>query len=291
MIRTRFLAVGLLALSACKASREHAAADSARAAAAEQQEQLASELAAQKDSLTRIVLQADEFIMRIDSTVRTVRGLPKGADKQDRLDPLAQQIENRKEVMARVDALVKRARTTATQLADARKENAELRVKAESDAQLVADLGATIQRQQASIDGLQVRVDSLNGVTRDLEGRLTTLAAAHNKAYYVVGTEDELVKKGIIVREGGANLLIVRPGRTLQTARSLDPSAFTPVDQREAQEITVPDSTRRYAVVSRQSLDHADVSERDRTTFKGNLKITRPDQFWASSRYLVLVAR
>jgi hypothetical protein len=291
MIRTRFLALGLLALSACKASREHASADSARAAAAEQHERLATELSAQKDSLTRIVLQADEFIMRIDSSVRTVKGLPKGKAQSERLDPLAQQIENRKEVLARVDALVKRARTTANQLASAQKENAELRVKAESDAQLVADLGTTIQRQQASIDGLQVRVDSLNGVTRDLEGRLTTLAAAHNKAYYVVGTEDELVKKGIVVREGGANLLVVRPGRTLQTARTLDPSAFTPVDQRETQQISLPDTTRRYAVVSRQSLDYAEVSEREKTSFRGNLKITKPDQFWASSRYLVLVAR
>ena len=290
MRTTRFLAVGLLALSACKASREHAAADSARAEAAEQHERLASELSAQKDSLTRIVLQADEFIMRIDSSVRTVKGLPKGK-QQDRLDPLAQQIENRKEVMARVDALVTRARTTATQLASAQKENAELRVKAESDAQLVTELGATLQRQQASIDGLQVRVDSLNGVTRDLEGRLTTLASAANKVYYVVGTEDELVKRGIVVREGGANLLVVRPGRTLQTARSLDPAAFTPVDQRQVQEIAVPDTTRRYAVVSRQSLDYADVADRDRTTFRGNLKITKPDEFWASSRYLVLVAR
>lgn len=291
MTRTSFLALGVLALSACKASREHAAADSARAAAAEQHERLATELSAQKDSLTRIVLQADEFIMHIDSTVRTVKGLPKGKAKNERLDPLAQQIENRKEVLARVDALVKRARVTASQLAAAQRENAELRVKAESDAQLVADLGATIQRQQASIDGLQVRVDSLNGVTRDLEGRLTTLAEAHNKAYYVVGTEDELLKKGIVVREGGANLLIARPGRTLQTARTLDPSVFVPVDQRRAQEITVPDTSRRYAVVSRQSLDYADVADRDRTTFRGNLKITNPDQFWASSRYLVLVAR
>ena len=290
MMNARFLALGLLALSACKASREHSSADSARAAAAEQHERLATELSAQKDSLTRIVLQADEFIMRIDSSVRTVKGLPR-SKASERLDPLAQQIENRKEVLARVDALVKRARTTATQLAAAQKENAELRVKAESDAQLVADLGTTIQRQQASIDGLQLRVDSLNGVTRDLEGRLTTLAAAHNKAYYVVGTEDELVKKGIVVREGGANLLVARPGRTLQTARTLDPSAFTPVDQREAQEITLPDSTRRYAVISRQSLDYAEVAEREKTTFRGNLKITRPDQFWASSRYLVLVAR
>ena len=56
-------------LAACGPSKEHARADSAQAAMANDQAKLATQLAAQKDSLTRIVLEADDFIMRIDSTV------------------------------------------------------------------------------------------------------------------------------------------------------------------------------------------------------------------------------
>jgi len=37
------------------------------------------------------------------------------------------------------------------------------------------------------------------------------------------------------------------------------------------------------------ALDDADVSWRDATSFKGNLKITKPDEFWAPSRYLILL--
>jgi hypothetical protein len=42
-------------------------------------------------------------------------------------------------------------------------------------------------------------------------------------------------------------------------------------------------------VISRQSLDDAVVVERDRNSFKGNLKIADAGKFWAPSRFLVLV--
>jgi len=250
---------------------------------------LTTRLAAQKDSLTRLVLQADDFIMRIDSSVSSVKGVPKGKKVDPRLDPLARQIENRKVVIARVDALVQRARATAAQLSKANASNVVLRAQIATDSALIADLGSTIRHQNAMIATLGVRVDSLRGVTQSLASSLSAAEAVHNKAFYVIGTEDDLVKRGVVVREGGANLLIAHPGRTLQVARTLDPDSFTPVDQRNAGVITVPDTTRRYRVVSRQSLDDAQVAERDNNVFKGNLKIASASKFWAPSRYLVLL--
>jgi len=107
----------------------------------------------------------------------------------------------------------------------------------------------------------------------------------------VIGREDDLVKKGIVVREGGANLFVAHPGRTLQPARMLDPALFTAIDQREVHEIAVPDSTRQYAIVSRQSLDDADVANRDHSNFRGNLKIKDADCLWSPSKYLIIVQR
>jgi hypothetical protein len=51
----------------------------------------------------------------------------------------------------------------------------------------------------------------------------------------------------------------------------------------------MPDSTRHYRIVSRQSLDNADVQERKKNTFRGNLKIADATRFWAPSKYLVVV--
>ena len=134
-----------------------------------------------------------------------------------------------------------------------------------------------------------MRVDSLKNATQQLATQLATVETETAKAFYVVGKEDDLVKRGVIVREGGANFLIAHPGRTLQIARSLPLDEFTTVDSRGVKQITVPDSTRRYRIVSRQSLDAAEVADRKKNTFRGNLHIADASKFWGPSKYLVLV--
>jgi hypothetical protein len=300
---TSLAAASAIILAGCGPSAEHQHTDSTAVALSTQRQELVTQLSAQKDSLTRVVLQADDFIMHIDSSVASVKGLAKGKRVNRQLDPLARQIENRKVVMARVDALVQRARATSALLAKSNSSNVALRAQLASDSAMITDLNATLKRQTATIEALSVRIDSLKGATEQLASSLTTVKesltatkesllsaeTAGNKAYYVIGREDELVKRGVIVREGGANLLFAHPGRTLQIARTLDPAVFTALDQRQVQVITVPDTTRRYRVVSRQSLDDAVVTERDQNSFKGNLRVADASRFWAPSRYLVLV--
>jgi len=291
-VSTLFIA-SLALLGACKDKALIARADSLQTNLIEK-ERLATQLASQKDSLTRVVLDADAFIGRMDSAISSVKGLPR--NKREASDPLANQIQARKDVQARVDALVERARQTARQLAELQKQeaaaqatNAELReknaaqvAKLEEDAKLIADLGSTIERQRQEITTLGARIDSLGT-------EIKTVSAQHYKAYYVIGTEKELLAKGIVTREGGVNFLVTRRGRTLVPARTLNPSVFTAIDQRDTKMISVPDSTRRYRIVSRQSLDDAAVTWRDRTSFKGDLRITKPEEFWAASRYLIVV--
>lgn len=296
MNRPRLTPVAVLSaltLAACVPSPEHKAADSTAAAVSTEKinvaTQLSTQLAAQKDSLTRMVLQADEFIMHIDSSVSRVKGLPSGKRADSKLDPLARQLVNRKLVMARVDALVKRARATSAALAKSDQSNVALRAQLASDSAMITDLNATIKRQTAMIDALSVRVDSLKTSTQQLASSLTAVETEHNKAFFVIGREEDLLKRGVVVREGGANLLFAHPGRTLQVARTLDPTVFTAVDQRGTKMIPVPDTTRRYRIVSRQSLDAATVDGRDKNSFRGNLTIADASKFWAASRYLVVL--
>lgn len=283
----------LLSLAACKDKAALARGDTLETRLTEQQA-LANQLSSQKDSLTRVVLDADAFLGQMDSAISTVKGLPR--NRRPASDPLADQLQARKDVQARVKALVERTKQTATQLAELQKKQAEAQsqnaaltqqladqtAKIEQDAQLVADLGSTIERQTTQIATLEARLDSLGTEVK-------TLGTRHYQAYYVIGTEKELIDKGLITKEGGTNFLVARPGRTVVPARVLDAKSFTPIDQREVRTITVPDTTRRYRIVSRQSLDAASVPWRDATSFKGNLKIEKPEEFWAPSRFLILV--
>ncbi|MGH9887289.1 MAG: hypothetical protein ACREBE_17305, partial [bacterium] len=153
-----------------------------------------------------------------------------------------------------------------------------------ADAQQMAELKGTIEQQAQTIAALQTRLD-------EFDKQLSAERSAASRAYYVIGTEDELLKKGVIVKEGGANLLIKRVGRTLVPARQLNREAFTPIDTRETHAIVVPDTTKRYQIVSRQSLDDVKVAMREGTSFRGPLEIPDSEKFWSPSRYLIIVQR
>lgn len=286
-------ALTLLSLAACTDKAALARADTLESRLTEQQA-LSNQLSAQKDSLTRVVLDADAFLGQMDSAISTVRGVPKR--RRAATDPLADQLQARKDMQERVVALVTRAKQTASQLAELQKKQQEAEqanvqlqsqmneqlTKIEQDAQLITDLGSTIERQNSQIAVLESRLDSLGTEVR-------TLGSRHYQAYYVIGSEKELIEKGIIIKEGGANLLLARPGRTLVPNRVLDPQHFTAVDQRDVKVIAMPDSSKRYRIVSRQSLDQADVDWRDERSFRGNLRISNVEEFWKPSRFLILV--
>ena len=107
-------AVMLLTLAACTDKAALARSDSLESRLTEQQA-LANQLSAQKDSLTRVVLDADAFLGQMDSAISTVRGLPR--KRRAATDPLADQLQARKDMQERVLALVNRAKSTANQLA------------------------------------------------------------------------------------------------------------------------------------------------------------------------------
>jgi len=275
---------------ACTSAKEKARADSVQALA-NQQKVLMAKLEAQQDSLTKVVGDADDFIAKVDSSVSRVKGLPKSKRNKNSESPIEDQLQARKDMLKRVNALVQRAQETAKELADAKKreeylknENEKLKAQVDADALRIAELTSQIDQQAQTIAKMQAKVDTLDMMVNDLR-------ATQSKAYYVIGDEDMLIKKGLVVKEGGANLLFARVGRTLVPARNLDRDLFTPIDTRSVHEISVPDSTRRYQIVSRQSLDDADAEQRDGPNFRGNLKIKDSDKFWAPSKYLIIVQR
>ncbi len=275
---------------ACTSAKEKARADSAQALAG-QQRVLMAKLEAQKDSLSQVVGDADSFIAKVDSTVSKVKGLPKSKRKKNVESPIEEQLQARRDMLKRVSALVERAQQTAKDLADARKreeelksDNEKLKTQVDADALRIAELTSQIDQQAQTIALMQAKVDTLDLTVNELR-------ATQSKAYYVIGDEDALIKKGISVKEGGANLLIARVGRTLVPARNLDREQFTAIDVRNVQQITVPDTSRRYQIVSRQSLDDAEAPQRDGPSFRGNLKIKDIDKFWAPSKYLIIVER
>ncbi len=297
-MRNRLLVPSLvLVAAACTDAHERVRADSATALVA-QQRTLLGKLSAERDSVSQTLADANLFIGRIDSSISRVKGLSPSSTKKNSESGIQDQLRARKDMLRRVDALVDRARATAREVTELKKqheqmlaangqltaENRALKDSIAADVKHIADLMTSVDQQAQTIVLLQGRIDQLG---KDLEAVRTESA----KAYYVVGTEDELVQKGVITREGGTNLLVHRFGRTLVPARDLNPTEFTAIDTRAVRTIALPDTAHEYQIVSRQSLDDAKVTARDGAKFHGPLEIAEADKFWATSKYLIIVQR
>jgi hypothetical protein len=186
---------------------------------------------------------------------------------------------------------------------------------------MVADFEAVLESQRTTVAALTDRVSALETENLALRDTITTMETEENTAYYVVGTKQELIERGIITKEGGSRVLFIfgKRGETLVPARDIDTSQFTPIDIRQVTEIPLPDSTAEYLIASRQNLDALQpaaeampaeapayqespqndprepkpVTEPDKQTargrVKGTIRIAEPEQFWLPSRFLIVV--
>jgi len=138
----------------------------------------------------------------------------------------------------------------------------------------------------ARVAELDATVASLTSDTARLSARVAQLSDSVNTVYYVAATEQELLERGVIVREGGRRYLVAGP-RAIQPARQLRPEAFKAIDMTKTRTIPLPPG--QYRILSRHSVELITPGTLDRGKVSGALRVTAPDEFWAGSRYLILV--
>ncbi len=148
-----------------------------------------------------------------------------------------------------------------------------------------SNLQSVIASQKTTIDLLTDRVNALTEENVALKDSLAT-------GYYVIGTRDELKKKGILTEQGGGRVLFIlwRTGKTLQPARNLNPRLFTAIDTRQVTQIPLPRASAEYRVASLQDLSYiAEERQDDKYTGVPSLTITSPVDFWRTSKFLVII--
>jgi len=253
-------------------------------------------------SSTQFVNDLNTEIAKLKTPLKT--GL-KVAGKESQLD---QAKADREAVTQRVQELVARLDASEARVASLRARAASLSTRDDQLTQQVAlyektiaDLREAAERQraemQAIIDEQGTKIVALTSkvdtVTRDnvrLAGERAALAdtvSQLNRVYYVAGTRDELIKKGVLVEEGAKPVLGIFGSRPVVPARTLDPALFTSLDRLRDRTITLP--AGEYSVVSRQDLAFTTPAERKDGRIAGSIQIDRPEKFWEPSKFLIIV--
>lgn len=301
-----FAALAILGACDTAAKKQLALSDSARA----------DSLVRIKDEMLNEVMTSTQFVNQLNTEITRLKtplkaGLKVGAAGESQ----AADIQAERElVAARVRELVARLDSSEARVASLRARASTLARRDEQLTQQVALYERTIaelrdaaERQraemQAIIDEQGTRIVALNAkvdtVSRDnvrlageraaLTDTVTQLTTEKNTVYYVVGTRDELVKKGVLVTEGSRRVLGLFGSRPVVPARNLDPASFTRIDRLRDRTIPLPEG--EFQVVSRQDLAFTTPGERKNDRVLKSLQIDRPDQFWEPSKFLVLVRR
>jgi len=240
---------------------------------------------AQKDSLMQEVAISSRLISDVNTE------LAKAKIRNNRLHVSSESpiTASNDTLMAKLRYVVTRVRETESALNESRQRIKSLTslsdsLRATLDS-TVGNLQSVIASQKTTIDLLTDRVNALTEENVALKDSLAT-------GYYIVGTRDELKKKGILTEQGGGRVLFIlwRTGKTLQPARNLDPSLFNAIDTRQVTKIPLPTASAQYRVASLQDLSYV-AEERSNNRYSGvpSLTITSPIDFWRTSKFLIII--
>lgn len=197
--------------------------------------------------------------------------------------------EARQKLMQNISDIGAGLKANRKQIAELQAKVKSVNGKMEGLNTLIENLKVSIQEREESIAKLEARVQGLEvtviektRVIVEKEGMIETQKKEMNTAFYVVGTRDELKKKGIINDEGG--FLWGLLGSTTIMSSGIDGSQFTPIDKLRDQKIQVAGKINE--ILPRRNADL--FATAPQVEGSSELTIVRPDKFW-QDRYLVIV--
>jgi hypothetical protein len=283
-------ALALAGLAACGPSEEI-------------QQQLAelTAISAEKDSLVTQVLANTRLMSEIGAEIARVQAPVAEAGAQETTappDPAA--------ILANIQALTTRVTDSENRLLESQKRIETLTRESRTQRNQIGEFQKTIDEFRATIESQKATIASLTEQVTYLQEENTRLAAANvvladtvsalesreNSVWYLIGTKDELIQRGIITEEGGSRVLFIfgKRGKTLVPARNLDLTAFSVGDERYLSEIALPDAEAEYIVITRQDLSALETPPNDEGRIRGaSIRIADPARFWAGDRVLILV--
>ncbi len=160
-----------------------------------------------------------------------------------------------------------------------------------------AEMQKTIDNLQASLDAREQEITTLKSQLEALNLELSNLTMNYqeaqqqsaakteviNTAYYAYGTSKELMKNGILTKEGG----FIGIGKSKKMSENMDLKYFQKIDITQTKEINLGGSMKKASLSS----THPAGSYK----FEGSngkfdkLVISDADKFWSVSKYAVII--
>lgn len=168
-----------------------------------------------------------------------------------------------------------------TKLKDSNNKNAELE-------KFITRLTADIEAKDAQIGDLKTQLEQLNVAMTNLNVNYQEVTQESgvkteklNTAFYAFGTAKELTKNGVLTKEGG----FIGLGKIQKMKDDFNKNYFTKVDVTTTNTIVL--ASKKAKVITSHPTSSYKIEGADGKAEK--LTITNPEEFWATSKYLVII--
>ena len=276
-----------------------------RALAAEKKVEQLNTIAAAKDSLTRELMATTTFMTKINDELSKAKQLQTKSSGQ----PAGEQVialdeyregmlERITELRTRLDESEAKLKSTQARLRTLAADDKEMQKKIVAYDSMVTEYRTVMETQRIQIADLTNQVQTLQTDNQRLAEEKTVLTTkvadmtvAENTVFYVLGSKQELLQKGVVAEVGGSRVLGIgwRTGETLVPSGNLKEDAFQKTDKKAWMEIALPNPAKKYRLVSPQNISGLETKPTKDGTFRGSIKIANPEAFWAPSKYLIIV--
>lgn len=160
---------------------------------------------------------------------------------------------------------------------------AKLEERSAQQEQQIASLMKELEQHKVIIKDLNQNVSDLTESNRAKDNTIAQQVAESNKAYFVVGTYDELKTAGIVQKTGG----FIGIGRKQTLVADMPLNEFVEIDRSKVSTVTI--NQRNAVVISSHPADSYELvaDENDPKTIT-YLRILNPSRFWRQTKYLVV---
>ncbi len=194
-------------------------------------------------------------------------------EKLDKLEAQTKKLGKEKKAMARL------AEQTKLRIEKQEQEIAALKEQLSQESYKVEDLNKRVGEMQMTNEQLTAEKTQLTETNTKMDKDL-------NKAYFTYGTSKELKSKSLIEKKGG--VLGIGKKEALANTFYKNKASFTEVDIRETKTIPVQGKDPKLITFHPQTSYEIQESKDNKYA---SINIKDPEEFWSSSKYLVVEVR
>lgn len=240
----------------------------------------------ERDSLMAMLNEVDSTFAQLESEYTALQKMdrknPEANRRRitDRMAALQETMASNKEKIRQLNGRIK---TLNNQNNDLQAYIARLEERSAAQEAQIAELLTELENSKVVIKGLNQNVTELTASNQEKDQYIARQIADANRAWFIVGTYEELKEAGIVAKSGG----FIGIGRKQGTVANMNTDKFTEIDRTKVTTITL-NLKKPMLVTQHPEGSYEFVADEENPKVTAYLHILDPIKFWQYTDYLVV---